>query len=85
MSALLPITQDGAVIGIASPSDGRLRFGAVDPRLADLHGALFDSADAARHMAHAVLAARDLAPGVATGGAAASRLLRALLRQEERA
>jgi hypothetical protein len=91
MSASLPIILDGAVIGIASPVAGRLRFRAADPRLAELQDEIFDTVAAAGSIARAVLAERaltrersiapGLAPGLALGGAAASRLLRAVLQQ----
>ncbi|MCB4822568.1 hypothetical protein [Roseicella aerolata] len=78
MSASLPVALSDTLVGTAVPQAGRLRFTAADPRLANLDGAFFDSAAAARRMAETVLTARAPLPN---GGPVAGRALLALLRQ----
>ncbi|MFZ4410119.1 MAG: hypothetical protein ACOYOH_22425 [Paracraurococcus sp.] len=76
MSASLPIAIADALVGAAVPQGGRLRFAATDPRLRSLDGTVFDSPAAARHLAEAMLAAREPVP---RGGPAAGGALLALL------
>ncbi|MDO9712870.1 hypothetical protein [Paracraurococcus lichenis] len=64
------ISNSRAALGFVLPAGDRLRFTATDPRLEELDGAVFDNADAVRHLADAVLA---------TGGGPASQALLALL------
>ena len=73
-----PITIDDNAVGFATLEAGRHRFITVDPRLAALDGAVFDSAGAARRLAEAMLAAGNVGHNLAIGDSAASRVLSAL-------
>lgn len=79
-AAPLPVTIGDATVGHVATGAERLRFFTADTRLADIDGMAFASIEAARRLASAILASRDIAPGLASGGSAAGRMLLALLR-----
>jgi hypothetical protein len=79
---MLPIAVTDTAVGFLAPEGGRLRFTAIDARLAELDGAVFDNAAAVRRLAEAVMASGSATPRHATGGRGASRALVALLSRE---
>ena len=74
-----PIAIDGRFVGVAIQSSPQWHFVAVDPALADLHGANFrDPADAARVARQVLIRERQAGPSIAAAPGRPPLPLRAL-------